>query len=113
MDNKPVASVRTWNQFQQMSQEDQLPQLQFMHGAKIMIVNISTTYSLFSTTFQPKKEHMWFGCFINDTLMVVKGVSPNGCAYYFQVLENHRLQPYTFDCSYLQHLQNALVRSDC
>ena len=110
MDNGPAASVRTWTQFQQMSQEDRLAHLQSVHGAKIMIASISTTYSSFSTTFQPSQEHTWFGCYTNDTLMVVKGVSPNGCASYFQVLDNHTLQPYTFDCSYLQHLRSAPVR---
>ena len=75
-----------------------------------MTASISRTYSLLSITFQPRQEHLWFGCFINDTLMVVKGVSPNGCASYFQVLDNHTLQPYTFDCSYLQHLRSAPVR---
>ena len=55
-------------------------------------------------------QYMWFGCFINDTLMVVKGVSPNGCASYFQVLDKHRLQTYTFDCGYLQHLQSAPIK---
>ena len=53
---------------------------------------------------------MWFGFFINSTLMAAKGASPNGCASYFQVLDNHTLQPYTFDCSYLQHFRSAPVR---
>ena len=53
---------------------------------------------------------MWFGCFINDTLVAVKAVSPNGCASYFKVLDNHTLQPYTLECSYLQHLRSAQVR---
>ena len=43
-------------------------------------------------------------------MMAIKGVSPNGCASYFQVLDNHRLQPYTFVCSYLHHLRRALVK---
>ena len=83
LDNGLDASVSTWTQFQQMSQEDRLAHLQFVHLAKIMTASISTTYSSFSTTSQPKQEHMWFGCYTNDTLMVVKGVSPNGCASYF------------------------------
>ena len=53
---------------------------------------------------------MWFGCYTNDTSMAVKGVSPNGCTSYFQVLDNRALQPYTFDCNYLQHLRSAPVR---
>ena len=79
LDNGPAASVRTWTQFQQMSQEDRLAHLQFVHGAKIMTASISTTYSSFFTTFKPKQEHLWFGCFVNYTLMVVKGVSANEC----------------------------------
>ena len=93
-----------------MSQEDRLAHLQSVHGAKIMVASILATYSSFSTTFQPSQEHMWFGCYTNDTLMVVKGVSPNGCASYSQVLDNHTLQPYTFDCSYLQHLWSTSGR---
>ena len=61
-----------------MPQEDRLAQLQSMHGTKIMTASISTAYSSFSTTFQPMKEHMWFGCFINDTLVAVKAASPSG-----------------------------------
>ena len=79
LDNGPAASVRTWTQFQQMSQEDRLTHLQSVHGAKIMTATIATTYSSFFTTFQPSQEHLWFGCFTNDTLIVVKGVSPNWC----------------------------------
>ena len=93
-----------------MPQEDRLAQLQLVHGAKIMTASISTTNSSFSTTFQPTKEHMWFGCFINDTLVAVKAVSPNGCTSYFKALDNHTLQPYTLKRSYLQHLQSAPVR---
>ena len=54
LDNGPAASVRTWTQFQQMSQEDHLAHLQSVHSAKIMIVTISTTYSSFFTTLQPR-----------------------------------------------------------
>ena len=76
-----------------------------------MTVSISTTYSSFSATFQPTQEHNWgSGYFINDTLLIVKGVSPNGCVSYFEVLDNKILQPYTFDCSDLQHLRSAPVR---
>ena len=96
-----AASVRTWTQFQQMSQEDRLVHLQSVHGAKIMTATLSITYSSFLTTFQPRQEHLWFGCFTNEILMVVKGVSPNGRVSYFQVLDNNRLQSYTFGCSYL------------
>ena len=72
LDNGPAASVRTWTQFQQMSQEDRLVHLQSVHGAKIMTATLSvTTYSSFLTTFQPSQEHLWFGCFTNDILMVV------------------------------------------
>ena len=74
-----------------------------------MTVNILVAYSSFFATFQPRQEHSWFGCFINDTLLVVKGISPNGRTSYFEVLDNNNLQPYTFDCSYLQHLRSALV----
>ena len=42
--------------------------------------------------------------------MAVKGVSPNGCISCFEVLDNNRLQPHAFDCNYLQHVLNALVR---
>ena len=35
LDTRPAASVRTWTQFQQMSQEDQLVHLPSVHGAKI------------------------------------------------------------------------------
>ena len=104
LDNGPAPFVRTWNQFQQMPQEDRLAQLQLVHGAKIMTATISAAYSSFSTTFQPTKEHMWCGCFIHDTLVAIKGVSPNRCASYFKVLDNHTLQPYTLESSYLQHL---------
>ena len=75
-----------------------------------MTATLSVTYSSFLTTFQPRQEHLWFGCFTNDILMVVKGVSPNGRVSYFQVLDNNRLQSYTFDCSYLQDLRSAPVR---
>ena len=110
LDNGPVASVRTWTHFQQMPQEDRLAHLQSIHGAKIMTSTLSTTYSSFFTTFQPSQEHLWFGCFTNDTLMAVKRVSRNGCISYFEVLDNNRLQSYTFDCSYLQDLRSAPVR---
>ena len=40
-DNGPIASVRTWTQFQQMPQEDRLAHLQSVHGAKIMTPSIS------------------------------------------------------------------------
>ena len=73
LDNGPTASVRIWTQFQQMPQEDCLAHLQSIHGAKIMTTSTSVAYFLFSTTFQPRHAHSWFGCFINDTLMVVKG----------------------------------------
>ena len=59
---------------------------------------------------QPMQEHLWFGCFINDTLLAVKGVSPNGCVSYLEVLDNNRFLPYAFDSSYLQHLRRAPVR---
>ena len=39
-----------------------------------------------------------------------KGVSPNGCISYFEVLDNNRLQPHAFDCYYLEHVRNAPVR---
>ena len=87
-----------------MSQEYLLAHVQLVHGAKIMIVSISTTYSSFSTTFQPRHECLWFGCFTNDTLMVVKGVS------YFEVQDNNRLQSYTFDYSHQQDLRSAPIR---
>ena len=90
LDNGPTASIRTWTQFQLMPQEDCLAHLQSVHGSKIMTTSISVAYSSFSTTFQPRHDHLWFGCFINDKLMVVKGVSPNSCAFYFKVLENNR-----------------------
>ena len=110
MDNGPIASVRIWIQFQQFPQVDCLTHLQSIHGTKIMIVGISVAYSSFSTTFQPMKEQFWFGCFINETLLVVKGISPNGCIYYFEVLDNKRLQPYAFGCNYLQHVRSPPVR---
>ena len=56
------------------------------------------------------QEHFWFGYFINDTLLVVKGVSPNGCISYFEVLDNNILQPHTFNYNYLQHMRNAPIR---
>ena len=87
LDNGSTASVRTWTQIQQMSPEHRLTHLQSVHGAKIMTATIATTYSSFFTTFQPSQEHLWFGCFTNDTLMVVKGVLPNGCVSYFEVLD--------------------------
>ena len=58
LDNGPIASVRTWTHFQQMSQEDRLVHLQLVHGAKIMTVTLSTTYSLFFITFQRRQEHL-------------------------------------------------------
>ena len=66
-------------------------------GAKIMIVAISVAYSLLSITFQPRQAYFWSGCFINDTLLAIKGVSPNGRITKFEVLENNRLQRYAFD----------------
>ena len=86
-----------------MAQEYHIAQLKSVHGANIMTASISTTYSSFSTTFQPRHECLWFGCFTNDTLMVVKGVS------YFEVLDNNRLQSYTFDCNCLHDLRSATV----
>ena len=59
--------------------------------------------SIISRYIQPTQEHLWLGCFIDGTLMVVKGVSPNGCA-------SHTLQPCSFDFSYLQHLRSAPVK---
>ena len=47
---------------------------------------------------------------LNDTLLVVKGISPNWCISYFEVLDNNRLQPHAFDCNYLQQVRNAPVR---
>ena len=93
-----------------MPQKDRLAHLQVVDGAKIMIATILAAYSSLSTTFQPMQEHFWFGCFINDTLLVVKGVSPNGCISSFQVLDNNRLQPHAFHCNYLQYVRNAPVR---
>ena len=109
LDHGHVVSVSTWIQFQQMPQADLLVHLQVVHGAKIMIATISAAYSSLLTTFQPMQEHFWFACFINDTFLVVKGVSQNGCISYFEVLDNNRLQPHAFDCNYLQHVQNAPV----
>jgi hypothetical protein len=93
-----------------MPQADRLAQLQTIHGAKIMTVAISTSYSLVAATFEPIQEHFWFGCFINDTLLAVKGISPNGCISYFEFLDNNRMQPHVFYCSYFQHMRNAPVR---
>ena len=93
-----------------MPQEDYLAHLQSIHGVKIMIVAILVAYSSLSATFQPRQEHFLFGCYINTTLLVGKGVSPNGCISCFEVLDNNRLQPHAFDCNYLQHVRNALVR---
>ena len=73
LDNGPAASVSTWIQFQQMPQADRLAHLQAVHGAKIMIAAISAAYCSLSTSFQPMQEHFWIGCFINDTLLAVKG----------------------------------------
>ena len=84
-----------------LKKNNRLAHLQFVHDAKIMTASISVAYSSFSTTFQFMQEHQWFGCFINDTLLAVEGGSSNGCASYFEVLDNNILQPYTFDCSYL------------
>ena len=79
--------------------------LQSVHGVRIMIVAILVAYySLSTVTFQPRQEHFLFGCFINDTLFAVKGVSPNRYTTYFEVLHNNRSQPYAFDDNYLQHV---------
>ena len=68
MDNGHVAYVRTWIQFQQMSQEDCFAHLQSVHGAKIMTASILTIYFSFSTTFQPMQEHLWFGYFMDESM---------------------------------------------
>ena len=61
-----------------MSQGDRLVHLQVVHGAKIIMAAISASFSSSAATFQSIEEHFWFGCFINDILFVVKGISPNG-----------------------------------
>ena len=110
LDNGPAASVNTWIRFQQMPQADRLAHLQTLHGAKIMMAAISGSYSSLVATFEPIQEHFWFGCFINDILLAVKGISPNRCISYFEVLDNNRMQPHAFDCSYFQNVRNAPVR---
>ena len=40
----------------------------------------------------------------------VKGISPNGCISYFEVLDNNRMQPHAFDYNYFQHTRNAPVK---
>ena len=75
-----------------------------------MTATISTAYSSLVASFQPMQEHFWFGCFTNDTLLVVKGISPNESISYFEVLDNSKLQPHAFECNYLQQVRNAPVR---
>ena len=89
---------------------NRLAHLQSVHGAKIMKTSISSTYLCFLRPSNLGKnvnglnEH-----FINDKLIVVKGVSPNGCISYFKVLDNNRMQPHAIDYNYFQHARNAQV----
>ena len=75
-----------------------------------MMAAILGSYSSLVATFEPIQEQFWFGCFVNDILLVVQGISPNRCISYFEVLDNNRMQSHAFDCSYFQNVRNAPVR---
>ena len=93
LDNGPATSVRSWIQFQQMSEVDRVKQLHSIYGAKAMITNISAVFSHTLARLHPMQEHMWFGCLMNCTMLFVKGISANGFIFYFHIQQGNKLQP--------------------
>ena len=108
--NGPATSVGSWIHFQQMPKVDRLKQLHSIYGAKTMTMDISIAFSQASSRLQPMQEHMWFGCLTNGMMLFVKGISTNGCIFYFHIQQDNKLQPYTPSDNLLQNLLVVPVR---
>ena len=56
------------------------------------------------------QEHMWFCCLINYMMLFFKGISVDGCSFYFHIQQDNKLQPYTRSENLLQNLVIVPVR---